>query len=111
MEETPDNILRPIPIKSWGSRWQHELKLKDIWAKHSDPECEEWVDTLGKEVARRIRKAGFYGTYEDQEELEAIIEEFEGLDEWSSPQDFNAIFSSLYDWCDRGKRVWIETFF
>lgn len=118
-------------------QWQHTLNLSDLWSRQEKPETKQSAHLIAKEIATRIRKASFYGEYEDQVTLEAICKRFEGLyDECEAlvrildadveegktgreafdqedlstvTEEFDQILAYLYNWCDRDKRVWVKT--
>ncbi len=104
------------------TKWIYRLSFKDLWEAKEKNEIT--LQELSKKVAERIKSKSFYKTYED--ELEPIVEEFEGLSEDGGLDDvvyFDSILSTLYDWADqdvhnspntpfhkRRKMCWIETF-
>lgn len=101
---------KPISTQ-WAKAWDFTLDIKDLWEEHKDLDSDMDCYHLAGNLVKRIRGSDFYGPYEDQAELEAICKTFEGLEEWADQPEFNQVLALLYNWCDRGKRVWLKTAF
>ena len=95
----------------WAKNWDFILDVKDLWEANQDLDSDMDCYHLARNLVKRIRGSDFYGPYEDQAELEAICKEFERLEEWAEQPEFNEVLTHLYNWCDRGKRVWLKTAF
>jgi phosphodiesterase/alkaline phosphatase D-like protein len=95
------------------SKWTNKLDLKDLWKQREEEKID--IETLGKEVAKRIRLLPCYEKEIDT--LEEIVERFESISD-NDVEEFDSILADLYDWGDtpldnnwNGRKMcWIGTF-
>jgi hypothetical protein len=80
--------------------WDHELRLGDVF--HNE---EMTFEDRRDAIVARIRKARWY----DEDDI-ALWEAVDGLANAEDTDEFDAWWDAFYDWCDAGKRVWVETF-
>ena len=79
--------------------WAYRVDVSDFF----DDETLS-VNEKAKRIATRFRlRLNKKPIWED--EIEGLLEE---LEDQTSADDFNGVWSCIYDWCD-GERVWIET--
>lgn len=79
--------------------WDNKLRLGDVF--HSEVlTFEQRRDA----IVARIRKARWYD--EDDMTLTEIVENLSCAED---TDEFDGWWSEFYDWCDAGKRVWVET--
>ena len=79
--------------------WRHTLELGDVF--HND---DLTFEQKRAEIVRRIKEAPFYDPTDwDLDDVVTSLEENEDADE------FDLTWDRFYDWCDSGKRVWVQT--
>lgn len=95
------------------ANWRCTIDFKPFY--HDDKlSIKEKADRAVKELRRTQKLKSF----EDDYDLDDIIEDFEGVSgdgeptettEFTITEDFDARMSELYDWAD-ANRVWVATF-
>lgn len=79
--------------------WDHKLLLGDVF-HNEEMSFEQRRDA----ITARIRKARFY----DVDDL-TLWEIVAGLANAEDTDEFDYWWDEFYNWCDWGKRVWVET--
>lgn len=80
--------------------WDHNLALGDVF--HNE---EMTFGQRRDAIVARIRKARWY----DEDDM-TLWQAVDGLANAEDIEEFDGWWSEFYDWCDAGKRVWVETF-
>ena len=82
-----------------NKRWDYKLDVSDVF--HNDNLTLEQKRDL---IIARIKSSAFW-TPADYE-LDEILDELSQVDD---ADYFDLVWNAFYDWCDVGKRVWVET--
>lgn len=84
------------------ANWKYKLDLKEDWQRADRKEIT--AKELADIVIDKITSSAFYSEQDD--ELQYIIEEFQGLGANDSFDDFDVVWDQFYNWAD-DNRVWI----
>jgi hypothetical protein len=87
---------------TWGKQWDRKVKFRDLL---SDDTSDENAVRVGKGIAKRVSGAVPEGDRFRDDDLTDIIER---LNEVEDCDELNDCLSDLYDWGDRGKRLFVE---
>lgn len=92
-----------------SKEWKNELDLIDLWKKYEEDEIT--VSQLAGEVGNRLES--IFDNFPDDERMnlgEIAYMLFELAEEGDAEEgDFDRVLEYLYDFGDRGKRLWIKT--
>ena len=92
--------------KKPSSEWNHLIDLADIFTLFESGKLTPYH--FGHAVAGRIKNdEDFFESHKDDEEFISIVNEFETI---ADIDHFNDTLNRLYDWSDKDKRCWIQTF-
>ena len=83
----------------WAKKWDYKLDVSDVF--HDD---DLTLEQKRDKIVARIKAAPFFDP--DDLELDELVDELSQVDD--EPY-FDLVWNAFYDWCDIGKRVWIET--
>lgn len=87
--------------------WKHSINVAEWWKDEEVP-----IEEKGRRLATLLRLKVFKDCPDDWE-LEEIIESFECISgcpgEFTAVEEFDGWLEELYNWADRGHRLWINT--
>lgn len=100
------------------AKWVHQIDLKEVW-EEANSKDEMEIEDIGKVLEVLLPQlSASQVIFPEDEQLTQIIESFNYLkenieiaeiDSEELLEDFNVLFSKLYDWGD-ARRVWVGTF-
>lgn len=83
------------------NKWLHVVKVGDV-ANDDSLSFRQKRDEIAKRLRSEFTKEVSQGT-----EIQALISDLESS---VDVEEFDTALDSIYDWGDRGKRLWLEMF-
>ncbi len=86
--------------------WKNKIDISDVFSKYKEGEIED-ITEVAKGLIKELRAIKEH--VNKQIEKLFIEVSIEGLKIVNDEESFYEILEQLYDWGDRGKRLWIQT--
>jgi hypothetical protein len=87
-----------MAVRTWGKQWDHIFDVVDIFHNES-------LSFEEKRIAlfERMKAQPWFDEFEATEGIAYDLRDEQDVDEW------DGLWEQFYDWCDDGKKVWVQT--